>query len=67
MPNSSSVEAPFVLVNDGRQDMASLPVAPEKVMEVEAKDRSPTPVRTSPSSRAQQVLIFNFSAHPPFK
>ena len=67
MPNSSSLEASFVLVNDERQDMSSPPVAPEKVAEVEAKDRSPTLVRTSASFRAQQVFIVNFSANPPFK
>jgi hypothetical protein len=43
------------------------PVAPEKVTEVDAKDRCPTLVRTSPSFRAQQMFIFNFSARPPFK
>ena len=67
MPNSSSLEASFVLVNDEQQDTTEPPVAPEKVTEVEAKDRSPTLVRTSASFRAQQVFIANFSAHPPFK
>jgi hypothetical protein len=38
MPNSSSLEASFVPVDDGRQDTASPPVAPEKVTEVESKD-----------------------------
>ena len=56
-----------MLVNDERKDMTTPPVAPEKVAEVEAKGRSPTPVSTSPRFRAQQVFIFNFSAHPPFK
>ena len=42
MPIPSSLEASFVLVNDGRQDTTSPPVAPEKVAEVDAKDRSPT-------------------------
>ena len=67
MPNSSSLEASFVLVNDEQQDMTLPPVAPEKVAGVEAKGRSPTLVRTSGSFRAQQVFIFNFSARPPFK
>ena len=64
MPNPS--RASFVLVNDGRQDTTPPPVAPEKVAEVEAKDRSITP-GISPSFRAQQAFIFNFSARPPFK
>jgi hypothetical protein len=67
MPNSSSLGASFVLVDDGRQDTASPPVAQEKVTEVEAKDGSPTLVRTLPSFCAQQMFTFNFSAHPPFK
>ena len=66
MLNPSSLEASFVLVNDGRQDTTSPPLAPEKVAEVEAKDRSPT-LGISPSFRAQQVFKVNFSAHPPFK
>ncbi|KIJ89547.1 hypothetical protein K443DRAFT_687231, partial [Laccaria amethystina LaAM-08-1] len=54
MPNSSSLGAPFVLVDDGRQDTASPPVAPEKVTEVEAKDGSPT-LLTHPSNNPSYI------------
>lgn len=50
MPNSSSLDAPFVLVDNERQDTTSPPVAHEKVAEVEAKDRSPTLPLTHPSN-----------------
>ena len=66
MPNPSTLEASFVLVTDGRQDTTSPPVAPKKVAEAEAKDRSPT-LGISPSFGAQQVFKVNFSAYPPFK